>query len=88
MFNNIIFSIIISTINTIIYAFMNKNIHLQNKYKDYGIFFSLTFMVTFIGIMFFSSDNTNISNDISGGSSITTSTNVGLKINNSSKPPF
>ena len=88
MFNNIIFLIIISTINTIIYAFMNKNIHLQNKYKDYGIFFSLTFMVTFIGIMFFSSDNTNISNDISGGSSITTSTNVGLKINNSSKPPF
>ena len=88
MFNNIIFSIIISTINTIIYAFMNKNIHLQNKYKDYGIFFSLSFMVTFIGIMFFSSDNTNISSDISGGSSITTSTNVGLKIHNSSKPPF
>ena len=58
MFSNIIFSIIISTINTIIYGFMNKNIYLENKFKDYGMFFSLTFITTFLGMMFFNSDIT------------------------------
>ena len=87
MFSNIIFSIIISTINTIIYGFMNKNIHLENKFKDYGIFFSLTFITTFLGMMFFNSDITKTPSDISGGSSISSS-NIGLKIHNSSKPPF
>ena len=86
MFSNIIFSIIISIINTIIYGFMNKNIHLENKFKDYGIFFSLTFITTFIGMMFLN-NTTNTTADISGGSSISSS-NVGLKIHNSSKPPF
>ena len=65
---------------------MNKNIHLENKFKDYGIFFSLTFITTFIGMMFLN-NTTNSTTDISGGSSISTS-NVGLKIHNSSKPPF
>lgn len=84
MFGNIIFSLVLSLINTIIYAFMYKNVHLENKYKDYGIFFSLTFITSFLGMMFFNSDTTNTSPEIS----VETSSNVGLKIHNSSKPPF
>lgn len=63
---------------------MYKNVHLENKYKDYGIFFSLTFITSFLGMMFFNSDTTNTSPEIS----VETSSNVGLKIHNSSKPPF